>query len=275
LWVELKISLPDDLKEPVTAVIYEKGCIGVQEEDGALTAYFPADAGTEEAEELLLAFKGVSVVHGLVEEQDWYAPWKETIKPVHASGLVICPLWRACGPSPGEKPLVLDPAQAFGAGDHVTTITVLEMLKKWVNEQVDLRDKKFLDVGTGTGILAIAALIYGFEDITAVDVEQSAHSAATRNFMLNNMAGRARIILGGIKEAGRGFDLIAANLFQEALLEVIPDAAAALNPGGGLIISGLLSGQEGPVFKEAVDHGLEVIETVNSSGWVSARLFLR
>lgn len=275
MWYEFDIKLPDALKEPVTAVLYELGCQGVQEEHGSLTAYFPVTVSVEGAYEALSAFENVSVAYKLIDEQDWYASWKEKFRPVHAEGLVICPPWLECVSGPGERQLILDPAQAFGAGDHVTTLTVLGMLRAWALSRSDLERMRFLDLGTGTGILTVAACIYGLGEVTAVDTEPSAVEAARRNFELNAVAGRARIIRGSIKEAGSGFDLIAANLYQESLLEIMPRVPAALNAGGSLLVSGLLADQEQPVFQAAGDAGLEVVETVGSAGWISARLFFR
>ncbi|MGA2192357.1 MAG: 50S ribosomal protein L11 methyltransferase, partial [Nitrospirota bacterium] len=158
------------------------------------------------------------------------------------------------------------------AGDHVTTITVLEMLREWTLKNGDLTDKRLLDLGTGTGILAIAGYLYGIGSVTAADIEESAVFAAEKNFSLNGMAGKADIILGGIRDAGRGYDVIAANLFLEPLLDALAAAAKALNPKGAIIISGLLSGQERDVFKAAEESGLRLIKKTEKAGWVSAVL---
>ncbi len=99
-------------------------------------------------------------------------------------------------------------------------------------------------------------------DITAVDVEDDAIRTAARNISLNNMSERIRLIHGSIKEAGRGYDFIAANIFQEVLLNLMPDIAAALNKDGKVAVSGLLTGQEEQVIKAAKASGLEVVELV-------------
>jgi len=272
MWHEFKISLPDEQREPVTGVLFELGSQGITEEDGCLTAYFPEDANPEEISQALSGFDGVSVAYSPVGEQDWYSSWKENITPFHAAGFLICPPWRleGCSPGEGEKLLVLDPGNAFGTGDHVTTMSVLEMLREWTASVQGLSGKRFLDLGTGTGILSIAAYLYGIRDITAVDIEQPAIETAAGNFALNGLTDKVTLIKGSIGDAGSGFDLIAANIFQEALVELMPDTVRALNPGGSLIVSGLLAGQEGPVISSAEKAGLKAVSVNTSKGWVSA-----
>jgi ribosomal protein L11 methyltransferase len=273
MWHEFTITLPDELKEPVTGVLFGLGCVGITEGDAGLTAYFPGQEEPEKIKEALAAtFKGLSVSYKAMEEQDWYASWKEKFSPFHAAGLLICPPWRLdeCMPEAGEKILILDPGYAFGTGDHVTTMTVLGMLREWAGSHPDLTGKRFLDLGTGTGILSVAAYLYGIRDITAVDVEEAAVETSARNFTLNGIGDKARLVKGSIGEAGLGYDLIAANIFQEALLELMPDTAGALNPGGRLIVSGLLVGQEQAVITKANEAGLTLLDSSTSEGWVTA-----
>jgi len=269
MWHEFKIKLHEDMKEPVMASLYELGCQGITEGDGELSAYFQDDVDPATVTGSLSVFSGVESSYSVVPEQDWYASWKENFKPFHAAGIMICPPWEDCNAGLGEKKMILDPGQAFGTGDHVTTSTVLGMLKSWAETLPNLPVKRFLDLGTGTGVLSIAAALYGVADITAVDVEEDAIRTAARNILLNNMHERINLIHGSIKEAGRGYDFIAANIFQEALLDMIPDIAAALNMDGKVAVSGLLSGQEEQVIKAAKASGLDIVKVVSCSGWVS------
>jgi len=275
MWHEIKIKLPDEQKEPVSAVLFEYGCIGLTEEPGSLSAYFPEDADVGVVIGALNSFSGIIADANLILERDWQAEWKERFGPVRAAGLLICPPWKRCEPDTGEKLVLLDPGNAFGAGDHVTTLMVLGMLKDWCDGQEGLPDRKFLDLGTGTGILAIAARTFGVGDITAVDVDNSAVESAARNFALNGIVGKVKLMPGGIKEAGRGYDLIAANIFLEPLIEAMPLMAGALKPGGCAIVSGLLEGQEGMVFGAAGQAGLSLEKKATESGWVCALLRAR
>ena len=140
MFFQLKISLPDNLREPVTAVLYDMGCEGIEEKDDALIAYFPDSANLDEIKDALSMFDGLSFSNEAVEEKDWQAEWKERFECVRAAGFLICPPWKVQEPMPGEKLLLLDPGNAFGAGDHVTTLTVLKLLKKWADRQENLKE---------------------------------------------------------------------------------------------------------------------------------------
>lgn len=272
MWREFTVKFPEGFRESITGTLFDAGCIGTHDEDGMVKAYFEMDVPVERVAGALSGIPGVSFETREIGEQDWYASWKERFGPMRASGLLICPPWNIVDPGPGERLLVLDPGQAFGAGDHVTTLTVLDMLHGWAMNRENLSGAKLLDLGTGTGILAIAAHIYGAADITAVDTEIQAVETAGRNFSLNGLVGKIRLMPGSMKEAGKGYDLIMANIFQEALLGLMPDMAAALNPGGMIIVSGLLSGQEEAVFAAASGAGLKPASVREEQGWVSALL---
>lgn len=273
-WREYIIRHPEGLADALSGVLFGLGCEGITEEEGAVRAYFPEDADTSAIDEAISAFEGVESSHRVVEDQDWYAGWKEGIGPFSVHGLYICPPWKAedCHPGPGEKLVMMDPGEAFGTGDHESTVMVIGLLKGWAETQDGIEGKRILDLGTGTGILSIAAYLYGVKDITAVDVEQKAVETAGRNFALNGMVGKVRMMPGSINEAGRGYDLILANIFQEVLLELMPGISSALNPGGKVVVSGLLIGQEEKVLDAVARSGMKLDRTKTSNGWVSLTL---
>ncbi len=276
MYFQFKISLPDDLREPVTAVLYDHGCTGIEELDDSLIAYFPDTVNPDEINGVLAKFEGLTVSCSPVVEKDWQAAWKERFDCVRAAGFLICPPWKVKDiPSPtGDKLLLIDPGNAFGAGDHVTTLTVLKLLRQWADVQDNLPEKSLLDVGTGTGILAVAAHMMGVGSVTAVDTDESSVEAAEKNFAFNGITSGARVIHGSIRAAGAAgsYDIILANLFLEPLLELMRPIAAALSPGGALIISGLLAGQEKPVLEEAARQRLMVEDGLIINGWFSGML---
>ena len=270
-WREFVISFPPEAREPLTAVLFEMGCLGTAEDDGRVTAYFPPETEPDEVIDVLSAFEGVTVDVRTLKEQDWYAPYKERLGPYHAAGLLICPPWKDCTPEKTERLLVMDPGQAFGAGDHESTCMVLKLMRAWADVQKGLPGRKFLDVGTGTGILSVAACLFGIGHVTAVDIDPKAVESAARNLELNHVSDRVRLILGSVGDAGSGYDLIAANLFQEPLIDIAPDMARALKPRGTLIASGLLDGQEPEFYAAAMEAGLRFEEELRDGRWVSAR----
>jgi ribosomal protein L11 methyltransferase len=270
LWRELTISFPIESKEPITAVLYAHGCEGMSEEDGRIMAYFPEDVATDEVMDALTGFGNITTAWSGIAEQDWQAGWKEGVGPFRVAGLLICPPWKTCTPEAGETLITIDPGAAFGAGEHETTRMMLNMLREWADAQEGLSGKRLLDLGTGTGILSIAAHVLGVGDVTAADVEQRAVDTARVNLALNGLSDKVRLIHGGMSDAGTGYDVILANIFLEVLIEVMPEAARALKPGGTLILSGLLKGQEDEVIASARAAGLELYGVREDGRWVGA-----
>ena len=270
MWHEFIITAPDALREPITAILFDLGCEGVYEDGGLLRAYFPDTAPLGDVSDALVHLEGVTFEQSELAEQDWYAPWKEKFSLFEVEGLTVCPPWREHMPQAGEKLILLDPGQAFGAGEHVTTRTVIKMIRGWVDAQHGLEGKRFLDLGAGTGILAIAGYMYGLRDVTAVDVEIRAVETTARNLSLNGLVGKIKLMPGSIMEAGKGYDLIAANIFLEVLVELMPDIAAALNPAGSLILSGFMVDQKEQVVTAASRAGLVLDDIISDGRWVSA-----
>lgn len=273
-WTEYFITCPEGCAEIVSGALFEIGCEGITEEPGGLRAYFPADVPESAVDAALSGMEGVSYTTALVEDQDWYAGWKAGFGPFSAGELFVCPPWKLdeFKHGPGQKLLVMDPGQAFGTGDHDSTLMVIGHLREWSDSQGNLEKKRILDLGTGTGILSIAAYIFGARDLTAVDIEPQAVRSAANNFELNGIAGKVRLIECGISVAGSGYDLIMANIFQEVLVAAMPGIANALNPGGTVMLSGLLTGQEDSVVSAAEAEGLKLAKKVVSNGWVSLLL---
>lgn len=273
-WREFIISHQGVDADAISGALFGLGCEGLTEEEGVIKAYFPEAADIAGIEDMLSMFDGVSFTVTVVEDQDWYKGWKEGFGPFSVYDLYICPPWKSeeCKPGPDDKFILMDPGEAFGTGDHDSTVMVIGMLREWASGQDDIGRRRVLDLGTGTGILSVAAYQYGARDITAVDVERKAVESAGRNFALNGMVGKVRLMPGSIADAGTGYDLVLANIFQEVLIDVMPGIATALSPGGKAIISGLLSGQEDKVMSVAVKCGLRQAEKAVRNGWVCLML---
>lgn len=274
MWDEFTITLPCELREPVTAVLYGLGCDGITEERSSITAYIPVSVGAGNVMEALSRFEGLEISKRLVEDQDWYASWKETFVPFEAEGIIVCPPWKSVEPDDGKMVMSLDPGQAFGTGDHVTTQMVLRMVRQWCEAQENVGEKDFLDFGTGTGILSIAGYFFGLRKLTAVDFEEKAIETAGRNLSLNRLVGKVKLRLGSVGVMGGDYDLIAANIFLESALELLPFAKVALKPGGVILVSGLLTGQDVPVVAKAGELGFRLVEREERSGWVCLNLSL-
>jgi ribosomal protein L11 methyltransferase len=241
--------------------------------------------------EVMLALIGQALPHGLPEprlqtvgESDWAESWKENFHVVRlGKQFVIKPSWRDYTPEPGDLVIELDPGLAFGSGLHPTTRLCLEIF-----EGLGLEGQTLFDVGTGSGILAIAALKLGAKTVRAVDVDDIAVRVAEENFERNGysilrsaaLAGnphssttafpQVETAVGSATETGgRQWQVVVANILASVLIELMPELVAALAPQGRLILSGMIEGQDAEVAAAAAQQGLQVIERRTEEDWVA------
>lgn len=170
-----------------------------------------------------------------VPEVDWAARWREGIAPVAAGPFDVVPTWQADEhpEQPGRVRIVLDPGRAFGSGHHDTTLGCLEDLAT-----LDLDGASVLDVGTGTGVLAIAAARRGADPVVAVDVDPDAIEVAAANAAANEVTLDLRV--GSVDTAGGGtFDVVVANVLTHTIVALADQLVAAVAPGGHLVTSGI------------------------------------
>lgn len=201
-----------------------------------------------------------------VAEEDWAEAWKKYYKIFHASErLVIKPTWLAYTARDHEVIVELDPGMAFGTGLHPTTRMCLRALERVRNFS------RVLDVGTGSGILSIAAAKLGAREILALDTEAIAVETATRNIAHNQMDRVVRVMRGSIDIATHEspFDLILINILAEVIAELAPAFAAKLARGGKIIASGILDFKTEGVVDALRAVGIETIEKMHQDDWVT------
>ena len=228
--------------------------------------------------EALLALIGQALPSGLPEpqfqlvgESDWANSWKEHFHVVRIGRrFVIKPSWRDYTPTGDDIVIEIDPGLAFGSGLHPTTQLCLKLF-----EEMDLSGQSFFDVGTGSGVLSIAALKLGAEPIRAVDIDDVAVRVAQENFELNGFPldqvdAPIETAVGSAADMGeRQWQLVVANILAHILIQLMPQLAAAITPGGKLILSGMIAEQEAEVTAEAQTHGLTVIDRKTEEDWVA------
>lgn len=202
---------------------------------------------------------------------DWGQTWKEHFTPLPVGRrLIIAPPWDT-GPFHDDRLVIhIDPGMSFGTGHHGTTRMCLEALEACIEQWAAARGPVVLDVGTGTGILAIAAAVLGAEHVVAIDTDPEACDGAGKNLSLNNVTDRVELFQGGVETLGpeMEFDLALANLDAKGLSAVFSSLSALLLPHGRLIASGVLLEEEGKVTAAARDSALEVTATQSDGEWI-------
>lgn len=246
-WIEVVINVPQRYGDAVASFLLDCGTPGLQcADDGEtaqLTAYFSTQPPLAALQRYCAALGcttdgpgGLDIGTREVADEDWANTWKLHSQPqLVGDRLYVCPSWTATAP-PGRIPIIIDPGMAFGTGQHASTRGCLEQLER---AAVDHRITRALDVGTGSGILAIALAKLGVHDIWAVDTDPTACAVATTNAAANGVATRVHV-LSDLAEITGSFDLVVANLYADLLEALASRLAERLRTAGTLIVSGLL-----------------------------------
>jgi ribosomal protein L11 methyltransferase len=263
--------LPPDLEETAVAVLWMAGTLGVQSATAAdgrlrLEAWFPPEAETFEM------LPGVELEREeTVPDADWFATWRERAQPFPVGRtLYLDPREPedVAAEAPGGRRLLRLPARAaFGTGSHESTSLALELL-----EGADLQGRRVLDVGTGTGVLAFAALLFGARSVVGFDVDPASPFHARDNSALNGLhprlfAGR----LAAIRERP-GFDLALVNVVPEQILPEMPALAGLLLPGAEAILSGILAERGRQVLDRMRGLGFVERDRRQAGDWVAFRV---
>lgn len=199
---------------------------------------------------------------------DWVNNWKKYFKPIPVGKkLLIHPVWEEDFDSMGRAVLDLEPGLAFGTGTHETTRLCLELIEEYLTPGADL-----LDVGCGSGILSVAALLLGADSATGVDIDPLAVKTAVENARLNGVADRFTGVCGNLADKISGkYQVIAANIVADIVIELSRCVPEFLSPGGVYIISGIIDTREQDVL-EALAGKFTVIERKEECGWVAMAL---
>ena len=247
----------------------------------AVRAYLPLEDGVEtkrrQIEEALWHLAHITHIpeptFRIVAESDWANAWKEHYHAVHLGDrFVIKPTWREYQAQPGEIVMELDPGMAFGTGLHPTTQMCLAAIEKYAQPEM-----RTLDLGTGSGILAIGTALLGVKSIVGIDNDPLAVKVAADNAGLNHVAELVRVELGSLAEAKvaaraghpAGFDLIIVNILARVIIGLCEDGLGqVLRVGGLAIFAGLIDTQEVGVREALQTQGLIVIDRLQEKDWV-------
>lgn len=223
-------------------------------------------------ERMLRDFRKEYPVSGLLIRElgrkDWADQWKKDYD-VRRVGrrIVIVPSWKTYRPKRNDIVVTMDPGLAFGTGIHPTTRLCLIGLEKYLK-----RGERVMDVGTGSGILAIAAVKLGAQFVDALDIEGAAIEAAHRNAIENGVADRVTLYSGTLKDFGAKIppaDLILVNILAYTIIRMLPDLKLKLKQGGHIVGSGILKEYADDVEAALKGDGFEIAESLQEEDWVS------
>ena len=304
-WSEISIHTTNEAVEPISNILHEAGASGVVIEDPAeLTKVrdqlfgeiydlnpndYPADGIIIKAYMPLTSFSGEALdtiqqkITGLlqynidlgrnivttseVKDEDWETAWKQYYHPVKISEtFTIVPTWEDYKPVHSDELILeLDPGMAFGTGTHPTTVMCIQALEKVV------KDGDFvIDVGTGSGVLSIAAALLGAEQVTALDLDDVAVSAAKINVELNSVSNRVTVKHNDLLNEVKGeADIVVANILAEVIVRLAPAASETVKSGGLFITSGIIQQKKEEVKAALIDAGFVIEETLDMENWTA------
>jgi ribosomal protein L11 methyltransferase len=293
-WLELAVEVDREAVEPVSEVFARYGFNeGVvieepfsQDPDGdhlavdltrpvTVRTYLPRqDASPEIIDQIRHALWHLGQLRHVGElqatvrhEEDWADAWKEHYRPIRAGRrVVVRPPWFDYEPVAGDVVVVLDPGMAFGTGTHQTTRLALILLEDELRPGMDV-----LDVGTGSGILAIAAALLGAKAVRAVDIEPVAVRRAAENVRLNGVTGVVQVAVGSVDrdKVETTYDLVVANIIARVLIDLAPGLVESVRPGGRLVLSGIIEPKEESVVAAFADLGLRRVRREVMDDWVA------
>ena len=201
-----------------------------------------------------------------VNEEDWANSWKQYYKPIKiGEKIVICPAWERYTPAAGEIVIRMDPGMAFGTGTHETTRLVIRLLEKYTKE-----GQRMLDVGTGTGILAICASRLGAELCRAYDIDPTAVRVARENIKdsgLTNVTCDQSDLLKQVSLEGGQYDLVCANIVADIIIRMTPDVGKYMKDDAVLLASGIIAERCDDVVECFERNGFKVVEKLTDNDW--------
>jgi ribosomal protein L11 methyltransferase len=269
---EFIITAEPFIPEIISGVLWELNITGVSEEVNCLRVFTSGDSPTItdinsqlthlSEQNMLLSF---FVEENLVEEKNWNEEWEKSINVIKVTDrIIIKPTFRKYDPNENEIVITIDPKMSFGTGEHQTTKIMLMLIEKYIKQNI-----KVLDVGSGTAVLAIAAIKLGAGSAVAVDIDEWCLDNAKENAVLNSVQDKVEILIGEINDVqADNFDLVLANIQKNVLLNISSELKMKIKKDGLLILSGLLTIDEKDIVEHYTAAGFELVELIKMDEWI-------
>ncbi|CAK8723525.1 MAG: [LSU ribosomal protein L11P]-lysine N-methyltransferase [Candidatus Electronema aureum] len=287
-WLKTSLSCPETAVEAVTDLIGVLSGSAVEQtpvKDGMsqVSGFFQFETPDEQEQqrrhleveltELFAVYNlpTPQLVCSIIDDEDWATSWQQFFTPFAiVPNLIIKPSWESYIVQPGEQVIEIDPGMAFGTGQHASTKLALGLIQSCFQDGLP---QKVLDVGTGTGILAMAATLFGAKEVTAIDNDPEAVTVAVENVTRNQLADRIAISATDLTEITGSFDLICANILHDVLVEMAPTITQRLVAKGKVVLAGILRGtQEENIIRVYGKLGLSVERVAYEDEWVGLLL---
>ncbi len=240
-------------------------------EEAIIHLYLPSNENARESLSFLKErFEAVHIPFqadtDTVDPKDFENNWKKYFKSTEIGRrLCICPSWEQYNNKENRKVLKIDPGAAFGTGTHATTAMCLALLDQFITP-----NQTVLDIGCGSGILSIAAVLLGAERATGIDIDPVAVKVARENAALNGLSEKTEFLVGNLNEKITGrYSVVCANIVADVIMALAPDVPGLLAPGGRFLCSGIIDSRAEEVRAALLRAGLQITNTVTESNWVA------
>ena len=269
IYIEDYSNLEADAETIAHIDLIDEDLVNKDRETALIHIYISSDDNAAEAISYLkerLTAEGISyeVAKTAVDDGDWNENWKKYFKAFEVGKkLAVCPSWETYENTENRKVIALDPGAAFGTGAHATTYLCLSMLEDTVTEKTEL-----LDIGTGSGILAVAACLIGAPRAVGVDIDALAVETARGNAKRNGVSDKTEFFVGDLADKVSGkYDIICANIVADVVIRLFENVGDYMSENGLLIVSGIINLRAADVEKSAKEHGFEIIKAPAREEW--------
>ncbi len=291
-WLRVELSAAPEAADALSNFMTEIGAEGVyqqtlfssagetevHESQEVLTAYLPWESRKDRLSSLKIYIEGLSLIFPElakptftteeIRSSDWGEEWKKYFHPLRVGKkIIIKPTWEHYRPADDDIVIEIDPGMAFGTGQHASTMMCLEAMED-IFAQNGAPRRKVLDVGTGTGILGIAAAKMGAGRVVCLDIDEKAIEIACENAILNRVEKKLAIKKGDVSSLHDSFNLILANLTAKLLIAISGDLANLLKPGGYLAISGIIEQNRKEIEDCFFGSSLIHLRTIKRQEWL-------